>query len=114
MFSVMMSCHVLDAITASRQHCSRLAVSWSLTAVGRTQSSVLERSYSDKEAKSNYFGSLLATHFLRQAVACTIALASYGGARYAAKAELRAARRDNTTGAGDGDPDLELYYQNQQ
>ena len=37
MFSVMMSCYVLDAITASRQHCSRLAVSWSLTAVGRTQ-----------------------------------------------------------------------------
>ena len=25
MFSVMMSCRVLDAITASRQHCSRLA-----------------------------------------------------------------------------------------
>ena len=48
MFSVMMSCHVLDAITASHQHCSRLAVSWSLTAVGSTQSSVLERSYSDK------------------------------------------------------------------
>ena len=47
MVSAMMSCHVLDAITASRQHCSRLAVSWSLTAVGRTQSSVLERSYSD-------------------------------------------------------------------
>ena len=43
MVSAMMSCHVLDAITASRQHCSRLAVSWSLTAVGRTQSSVLER-----------------------------------------------------------------------
>ena len=35
------------------------------------------------------------TAFLRQAVACAIAVASYGGARYAAKAELRAARRDD-------------------
>ena len=46
------------------------------------------------------------TAFLRQAVACAVAVASYGGARYAAKAELRSARRDNITGAGDGDPDV--------
>ena len=43
---------------------------------------------------------------MRQAVACAVAVASYGGARYAAKAELRSARRDNITGAGDGDPDV--------
>ena len=42
----------------------------------------------------------------RQAVACAVAVASYGGARYAAKAELRTARRDNMAGAGDGDPDV--------
>ena len=35
---------------------------------------------------------------LRQAVACAIAVASYGGAAYAAKAELRASRRDNRPG----------------
>ena len=44
------------------------------------------------------------TAFLRQAVACAIAVASYGGARYAAKAELRAARRDNRPGSGNSGP----------
>ena len=38
---------------------------------------------------------------MRQAVACVVAVASYGGARYAAKAELRAARRGNGPEAGD-------------
>ena len=41
------------------------------------------------------------TAFLRQAVACAIAVASYGGARYAAKAEIRAARRGNGSEAAD-------------
>ena len=44
------------------------------------------------------------TAFMRQAVACAIAVASYGGARYAAKAELRAARRDDRPGAGGDGP----------
>ena len=44
------------------------------------------------------------TAFLRQAVACAIAVASYGGARYAAKAELRAARRDDRPETGACDP----------
>ena len=47
------------------------------------------------------------TAFLRQAVACAIAVASYGGAAYAAKAELRAARRDNRPESGNSDPNLE-------
>ena len=33
-----------------------------------------------------------------------IAVASYGGARYVAKAELRAARRDNRPETGGGGP----------
>ena len=37
-------------------------------------------------------------------MACAIAVASYGGARYAAKAELRAARRDDRPEAGGGGP----------
>ena len=40
------------------------------------------------------------TAFLRQAVACAIAVASYGGARYVAKAELRTARRNHRPEAG--------------
>ena len=39
--------------------------------------------------------------FMRQAVACAIAVASYGGARYAAKEEIRAARRGNGSEAAD-------------
>ena len=35
---------------------------------------------------------------------CAVAVASYGGARYAAKAELRAARRDNRSEAGEDGP----------
>ena len=34
-------------------------------------------------------------------MACAIAVASYGGARYAAKAEIRAARRGNGSEAAD-------------
>ena len=44
------------------------------------------------------------TAYLRQAVACAVAVASYGGARYAAKAELRGARRDNHTAADNSNP----------
>ena len=44
------------------------------------------------------------TAFLRQAVACAIAVASYGGARYAAKKELREAHRNNRTVTGGSDP----------
>ena len=40
-------------------------------------------------------------------MACAVAVASYGGARYAAKAELRAARRDNRPGTGEGDSSVE-------
>ena len=46
------------------------------------------------------------TAFLRQAVACATAVASYGGATYAAKAELRAARRDNRPGSRNNDPNV--------
>ena len=41
------------------------------------------------------------TAYMRQAVACAIAVASYGGARYAAKEEIRAARRGNGSEAAD-------------
>ena len=47
------------------------------------------------------------TAFLRQAVACAIAVASYGGASYVAKAEMRTARRDHRSEAGDGSSDEE-------
>ena len=40
-------------------------------------------------------------------MACAVAVASYGGARYAAKAELRAARRGNRPGTGEGDSSVE-------
>ena len=44
------------------------------------------------------------TAFMRQAVACAIAVASYGGAMYAAKSELRAARREPGAGTRDSEP----------
>ena len=44
------------------------------------------------------------TAFMRQAASCAIAVASYGGAWYAAKAELRAARRATRAMQGSSDP----------
>ena len=45
------------------------------------------------------------TAFLRQAVACAVAVASYGGARYVAKAELRTAHGNHRPEARDDGPD---------
>ena len=46
------------------------------------------------------------TTFLRQAVACAVAVASYEGARHVAKAELRTTRRDNRPETGNDGSDV--------